>query len=299
MDDAAFAVAQTSDTGYVAVGYVWGRGLGRYNVWLIKTDAWGDTLWTRVYGGGDDDLGFSVQQTSDGGYIIAGSTYPVGSGNWDVYLVKTDAAGDTLWTRTYGGAGDEDGRAVQQTMDGGYIVAGYSESFGAGDDDVYIVKTDANGDTLWTRVYGDTSESRVYSVQETMDGGYIIGGHFGADATSPHDVYLMRMSSDLSGAHDSKVPAGRALLSICGPNPFREACSFEYSVAADTHVRIVVCNALGQRVVTLVDGERRAGTHRLLWDRRNSRGETVSGGLYMLGIETGGRAAARKILVIR
>jgi hypothetical protein len=138
----------------------------------------GDTLWTKCYGGLGSDKGAEVQLTSDGGYIITGRTGSFGAGARDAYLIKTDANGDTLWTKTYGGLDWDYAYSVKQTTDGGFIVVGGSKSFSSGGDyDVYLIKTDANGDTLWTRTYGGTDIEYGSSVQLTSDGGYVIIGH--------------------------------------------------------------------------------------------------------------------------
>ncbi len=195
--DMGFSVRQTSDGGYVLAGYTNSFGAGGLDVYLIKTDSSGDTLWTRTCGGTDIDEAHSVRQTSDGGYVAAGGTQSFGAGNWDVYLVKTDSSGDTLWTRTYGGTSDDDAWSVQQTSDGGYVIAGYTASFGAGREDVYVIKTNASGDTLWTRTYGGTSDDEGYSVQQTSDGGYIIAGYTSSLGAGSEDVYLIK--TDASG----------------------------------------------------------------------------------------------------
>jgi hypothetical protein len=136
----------------------------------------GDSLWTKIYGGSSHDHGFSVQQTDDGGYIMAGKTSSFGAGVDDFYLVKTNADGDTSWTRTYGGEIYDRGYSVQQTTDGGYIVAGHTNSFGAGNFDAYLVKTDTNGDTIWTCTHGGSNTDYCFSVQETEDSCYICCG---------------------------------------------------------------------------------------------------------------------------
>jgi len=171
-----YSVQQTTDGGYIIAGYAFPFDGGYDNVYLIKTNASGDSLWTKTYGGTNTDWCESVQQTMDGGYIMAGGTASFGAGNYDVYLIKTNVSGDTLWTKTYGGTNGEYGHTVQQTMDGGYIIAGQTQSFGAGGEDVYLIKTNASGDTLWTRTYGGTDNDEGWSVQQTTDGGYLVAG---------------------------------------------------------------------------------------------------------------------------
>jgi hypothetical protein len=186
------SVQQTLNGGYIFAGSTNSFGAGGYDFYLIKTNASGDTLWTKTYGGIGSDYGYSVCQTSDGGYIIAGTTNSFGAGSYDVYLIKTNASGDTLWTRTYGGVNNDEGYAVQQTSDGGYIITGYTGSFGAGDEEVYLIKTNVSGDTLWTKHYGGASDDFGYSVQQTMDGGYIVAGYTFSFGDTLGNVYLVK-----------------------------------------------------------------------------------------------------------
>jgi hypothetical protein len=137
-------VRQTSDGGYIVAGLEYFHGVGYGGILLIKTDANGNVQWAKIYGGTDDWV-YSVQQTSDGGYIVAGGTISFGAGMGDILLIKTDANGNLQWAKTYGGTNWDDAFSVQQTSDGGYIVAGETQSFGAGWSDFLLIKTDANG----------------------------------------------------------------------------------------------------------------------------------------------------------
>jgi hypothetical protein len=191
--DEGYSVQQTSDGGYIIAGYT--NSFGGRDIYLIKTDSLGDTLWTKTYGGSGNDYGRSVQQTSDGGYVIAGYTESFGSGSMDIYLVRTDSLGNILWTRTFGGTSWDEGHSVKETKDGGYIVVGSTTSFGAGVYDVYLIKTNISGDTLWTKTYGDTGWDMGYSVQQTSDGGYVIVGFTGSSNPHQRDVYLIKTDS--------------------------------------------------------------------------------------------------------
>ena len=184
----ASSVQQTIDGGYIVSGLTLAEP--DFGLWLLKTDSLGDTVWTRVYGG-YADRGYSVQQTTDGGYIIAGQHFN-GPGGGELWLLKTDSLGDTLWTRIYGGPRGEFASSLQQTPDGGYILAGNTSSFGAGGPDVYLIKTDSLGDTLWTRTYGGTRQDMGWSIQQTSDGGYVIAGHADSFGEGFSDFYLIK-----------------------------------------------------------------------------------------------------------
>jgi hypothetical protein len=154
------SVVQTSDGGYALA----------YDGGLFKTDAYGTVLWNKTYGVG---VGYSVVQSSDGGYAIAGDTSSYGAGGSDVYLIKTDSLGNILWNKTYGGTGNERGSSVVQSSDGGYAIAGFTNSFGGGGPVVYLVKTDSAGNMQWNKTYGAIDGN---SVVQTSDGGYAIAG---------------------------------------------------------------------------------------------------------------------------
>ena len=192
--DYGYSIQQTTDGGYITLGKTGSFGAGSADAWLLKTDANGDTLWTRTYGGDEPDYGYSIQQTTDGGYIIAGKTSSFGADSIDVWLLKTDADGDTLWTRIYGGSGIDIGYTVQQTTDGGYIIIGETDSFGAGECDVYLVKTDSSGDTLWTRTYGGWGFERSLTGKQTIDGGYIIAAR--QTSFGPENTWLLKTDAN-------------------------------------------------------------------------------------------------------
>jgi len=191
--DAGFSIQQTFDGGYIIAGHTTSFGAGGVDVWLIKTNENGETLWTRTYGSGVNEACVSVQQTSDSGYIIVGSRYTSSPGDTNVYIVKTRANGDTIWTRTYGGTSSDKGLYVRQTFDGGYIVTGWTNSFGAGGYDVFLRKLEANGDSIWTKSYGGIYDDFGICVQQTTDSGYIVAGYYGnAPSRRNLDYYLIK-----------------------------------------------------------------------------------------------------------
>jgi hypothetical protein len=169
-------VQQTSDGGYILAGFTDSFGAGINDAWLIKTDANGNKVWDKTFGGSGGDVALAVQQTSDGGYILAGVTTSYGTGNEDAWLIKTDANGNEVWDATFGGSNYDETYAVQQTSDGGYILAGGTYSFGAGNNDAWLIKTDANGNKVWDKTFGGSGGEVALAVQQTSNGGYILAG---------------------------------------------------------------------------------------------------------------------------
>ncbi len=194
--DAGRSVHEIIGGGYIVAGTTQSFGSGGVDFYLIKTNVNGNVIWTKTFGGANYDILNSSQQTVDSGYIITGYTYSFGSGNEDVYLIKTNTNGNLLWSRTFGGTSTEEGSTVSQTTDGGYIIIGFTNSFGAGDFDAYLIKTDVNGDTLWTKTFGGVGTNDVgYSVQQTIDGGYIVAGVYNYGSFNS-DVYLIKTDAN-------------------------------------------------------------------------------------------------------
>jgi hypothetical protein len=187
----ATALVQTGDGGYALAGSKATEYAG-YDFWLVKTDANGNVQWSNTYGGTGSDWATALVQTADGGYALAGTTTSYGAGRSDFWLVKTGANGDAQWRRSYGGTGDEGAESVVQTSDGGYALAGTTDSLGAGSEDFWLVKTDASGNALENRTFGGVDEDRFYGLVQTGDGGYALAGYTESYSVGYYDFWLVK-----------------------------------------------------------------------------------------------------------
>ena len=193
-DDKGYSIWPTIDFGYIIVGETWSLNMGG-DVWMIKTDVNGNEQWNKTFGGVKVDHGYAIQQTIDEGYIIAGSTESFGAGDFDVWLIKTDAEGNEMWDKTFGRGGFDQGLSVQQTTDGGYIITGSQTDSSDGRQNVWLIKTDTNGNEQWNTTFGGTQDDYGYAVQQTADAGYILVGETWASGAGG-EVWLIKVNAD-------------------------------------------------------------------------------------------------------
>ena len=222
--DWAYSVQQTSDDGYIVAGYsYYSSEAGADDIWILKLDSSGNVQWEKTYGGTDQDRANSVQQTSDGGYIVAGysNSYsnPYRSTGYNGWVLKLDGSGSVEWQKAY--VGDPypydrlDGDwaySVQQTSDGGYVVAGYTYSYGVGHEDGWILKLDSSGNVEWQKTYGGKRYDYLYSIQQTGDGGYIAAGKTFSFVADESNFWVLKLDSsgnipdcDIIGTSDASI----------------------------------------------------------------------------------------------
>ncbi len=280
--DGGKSIRETADGGFIIAGYTYSFGAGNSDVYLVKTDADGNVVWAQTFGGPGWEYGFEVSLTGDGGYIIAGYTTSFGAGSKDVYLVKTDAEGNEMWSKTFGGPALDVGMSVLEADDGGYVVAGYTESLGAGESDAYLIKTDAEGNEVWSHVYGGSGPEMGRSVDNTSDGGYVIAGATGSYSDNS-DVYLVKTDSEGNEVWSTTVSNPNTHLNYDWSNMVREASDGGYIIAGNSdgdrdlmNVYLIKTDSEGNTVWAESFGER-------FYDYGSAVYETSDGGYIVSG----------------
>jgi hypothetical protein len=195
--DNARTIVITPDGGYIAAGYTTSNSNGFTDIYVLRFNSNGDTIWTKKYGSTGVEQAFGIEATNDGNYVIVGYTTSWGGGGaQDGYLIKIDIDGNRLWEKFYGGSGTDGLESVQETSDGGLILCGYSNSAGTnGVKDVYLVKTDANGNESWSKKIGGGADDWGNIARQTSDGGYIIIGGTYSYGAGNSDYYMLKTNS--------------------------------------------------------------------------------------------------------
>jgi len=201
----ASSIQQTSDGGYIVAGRTYCiRDEGSddewrdYDFWVLKLSSAGDIEWQRTYGEAENEIAHSIQQTSDGGYIVAGpvTSFDTEGDDYDFWVVKLSSTGDIEWQRTCGGSEIDLARSIQQTSDGGYIVAGSTTPFSGAGAIFLVIKLSSAGDIEWQRTYGDSGNDEAYSIRQTSDGGYIVAGSTTSFGAGEADFLILKLSTD-------------------------------------------------------------------------------------------------------
>lgn len=300
--EAGWAVRLCPDGGFIISGATGSYGGGYSSVYAIRTESDGDTLWTRVYGGDNSDFGYSVQPTMDGGFIFAGATASSGAGYSDAYLVKTDSIGTVDWEKTYGGTKDDRAYSVYPTADGGYVLAGITESSGAGKIDMYVVKTDPLGDVMWSRTYGGTRSDFARVVIEEQHLNFILVGCTYSFTSGGSDLYVMKIGTPMATAVDddrfATLPDGYELAQNY-PNPFNAATRIEFSLPTRTSARLTIYNLLGREVREWFMESLPAGQYSVEWDGADGLGRTAASGVYLYSLRAGEYHDCRKMVLLK
>jgi len=194
--DWGYAIRETYDNGYIVTGYTNQNNGSGYDIYLLKIDSAGNVEWTKTIGGNDWDFGYGIELTPDSGFIIIGKSYSFSNGGSDAYIVKTNSTGDVMWQKNYGGTNDESANGIIRDRDNNFAIVGETSSYGFGDHDIWMLKINLNGDTLWTKTYGTTLFDAGYAIDTTLDGNYITNGTSNGFSTdSSTDMILIKTTS--------------------------------------------------------------------------------------------------------
>ncbi len=304
--DYARAVKQTADGGYIVAGYSYSFGGGDADVWLVKTNSSGDTLWTRTYGSPNgDEHAFDILIAPDSGYILVGTTESFGAGPYDVYVIRTDADGDTLWARWFGGASSDRGQAAYQTNDGNIVIVGDTYSYGAGESDVYLLKIDMDGNMIWYTTYGDIWNDFGYSVMQTPDDEYIIVGRTRSYGAGQSDVYVIRTGPDHGISEDESSHVISLNLQV-NPNPFRHSTNIRYQIPNEVDSKQYAVGSIQIYDIagSLVRDFSLPTTYSIpptviSWDGRDDQNKQLSSGVYFLSLTTRDYKDTKKLILLR
>ena len=182
----------TSDNGYIMCGDTKSKGAGDWDIWVVKLQNDGNIEWEKTFGEKFSDKSTSIIQTTDGGYVICGSTVNK-EANTDISVIKIDTKGNLLWKKSYGGKFGEEANSIYQTQDGGFVVAGYTESKGAGFSDFWVLKLNENGDLMWDKTLGGAEYDIANSIIQVADGGYVVCGGTFSKGAGDWDIWLVKL----------------------------------------------------------------------------------------------------------
>jgi hypothetical protein len=300
--ESGYAVRVTPDGGLIAVGATGSFGTGYSSLYAVRTTSAGDSIWAATFGGAKADLGYTVELGIDGGFLFAGVTAPASSAFYDMYVVKSDDNGNLQWERYYGGAKEDCAYGIATTIDGNYLIAGSTESFGAGAVDMYLVKIDPAGNEISEATYGGRQNDYCRSVVVDHTGRYLLAGFTYSYSQGGADFYLVGTQgdepTDVFERGGNGLPSGFALEQNY-PNPFNMSSRIQFSIPARATVTLTIYNILGQEVRQWPQENLPAGQYTVEWDGLSDYGAAVASGVYFYRIAAGQYTASRKMILLK
>ena len=311
--DRAYSVQQTADGGFIVAG--WSKSndgdvIGNHgggDCWIVKLKSSGEIAWQKCLGGSGCDIAYSIQQTTDGGFILAGLSHSNDGdvsgnhGGGDCWVVKIDSFGDIEWQKCLGGSNYDEAHFVKQTIDDGFIVAGYSKSNDGdvsgnhGGDDCWVVKLNSSGYIEWQKCLGGSNRDWVYDIQQTADGGFIVAGlseSNDGDVSGNHggiDCWVVKLSP--TGVSEDIIVPQQFKLSVF-PNPFNSSCVITAPSGAKVEIYDLQGRVVSKGIQPFAESQ---GERTFIWQPD----ETIQSGVYIVRatMENGRKKVKRVVLV--
>ncbi len=291
-------VQQTNDNELIISGTTTSSEQINANAYLIKTDAAGDTLWTKQFNGDGNSCGNFIQQTVNGDIIIVGNV-EYDENYSDIYLIRTNANGNTIWTSKFGSQFDYKGYCVKQTNNGEIILVGSIHDWSDDRLNAYILKANSNGDSLWSQSYGGDLRTVANSIISTREDEYLLAGSINS-YSSPFqtDAFLLKLGNETIAENNINSPH---FSSINYPNPFNPSTTISFSVTQNSDfVTLEIYNIKGQKIKTLIHNEFAKGTHSIIWSGDDEFNKPVSSGVYLYRLNVNGKTEAiKKCLLLK
>ncbi len=282
------SIINTTDGGLFIAGITSTGYMQPENCLFIKTDSFGDTLWTKIYGGIDSDICTCSHETSSGDIVIGGSTKNNLNGERDAFLAKFSCTGNEYWKKTYGGNLEDANANFVKTMDESFVLVGYTRSFGLGGMDVYLVKTDQNGNELWSRTFGGVNDDWARFIKQTDDGGFILSGYTRSFGSGGLDVYLIKTDANGIAGFEKIFQAENQCFIY--PNPCTDILNIQIHSFIDNDARFNLFNINGQLAKSEILQNNGTGNYTI-------NVSLLPKGVYILNIQSKTKQFNKKVII--
>jgi len=289
--DGADCINSVPTGDYIVTGYTQTPDFTDYELLMLRIGMYGGIqVWNRI-GGSHDDAGYWVIPTADGGFLATGYTKEIDGIGKDVYVVKTDCDCIPEWQKIYGFGYHDEGRYCAQTADGGYVIGATCRAYSTFD--FWLLRLDADGDTLWTKVIERAGGQALYTIDITDDGGYLLCGISGLSGQDC-DMYVVKLGSESAVDDNFTGLPDKTTLEQNYPNPFNQSTTIKFTLNEEEHVCLTVYDLLGREIMVLMNENKFAGGYSVNFDASG-----LPTGFYYYKLNTNSQSQARKMLYLK